>query len=117
MSNPSTEKAKQLAEDFSDFVNSYGHNTDAFIEAFSRQHRTLQQSMMRVMLATIEHVSSDNYHTDGRNEQSKDVAKKLISGFKKELAIEQQGMFLTEERLQDYVNSEYCTPSRFLGTI
>ena len=113
----SKEKAKALAENFGNFVNSYGHDTEAFIEAFSRQHRTLQQSMMRVMLSTIEHVASDAYHTDGRNEQSKEIAKTIIKGFKLQVAIEQRDQFLTEERVQDYVNSDYCIPSKFLGTI
>ncbi len=113
----SKEKAKQLAEDFGNFVNSYGHDTDAFIEAFSRQHRTLQQSMVRVMLATIEHVASDEYSTDGRNEQSKAVAQTIIKGFKTQTAIEQRDLFLTEDRVNDYVNSDYCIPSKFLGTI
>ena len=72
-------KAQQLAEDFSNFVNSYGHDTDAFIQAFSRQHRTLQQSMMRVMFKTIEHVASDEYLTDGRNESSQKVAKQIVN--------------------------------------
>ena len=113
----SKEKAIALVEEFGNFVNSYGHDTNAFIEAFSRQHRTLQQSMVRVMLATIEHVASDDYHTDGRNEQSKEVAKTIIKGFKSQVAIEQRGQFLTEERVQDYVKSDYCIPSKFLGTI
>jgi hypothetical protein len=110
-------KAQQLAEDFSNFVNSYGHDTDAFIQAFSRQHRTLQQSMMRVMFKTIEHVASDEYRTDGRNESSQKVAKQIVKGFKTQVFEDEKTNFLTEERAKDYANSEYCIPSQYLGNI
>ena len=48
----------------------------------SRQHRTLQQNFTRLCLKWLEYVASDEYRTDGRNEQSKDIAQKLLAGFK-----------------------------------
>lgn len=112
-------KGKDFAETFGNFTNTYGCDVDGFIEGFSRQHRTLQQSMLRVMLATIEHVASDKYSFDARNEESHKVAKKLIQGFKKELKeeIKIDNPNMSEENLLGYVENDFCKPSRFLGSI
>jgi len=55
-----------------------------FVETFTRQHRTLQQSMFGAMLAVVSKVGSDDYRTDARNEQSKSTAKKLLDGYEEE---------------------------------
>jgi len=74
----------QLAENLSDYVNTFSskEREKEFIDGFCRQHRTLQQSSLRLILALIEHISSDEYHVDGRNEASKKTAKMLLEGFK-----------------------------------
>ena len=75
---------KELAEAFSDAVNSSNFKVDEFVETFTRQHRTLQQSMFGAMLAVVSKVGSDDYRTDARNEQSKSTAKKLLDGYEEE---------------------------------
>jgi len=75
---------KELADAFSDAVNSSNFKVEEFVEHFSRQHRTLQQSMFGAMLAVVSKVGSDDYRTDGRNEQSKETAKKLLDGYEEE---------------------------------
>lgn len=75
----------KLAEDMGDYVNTFSDKSKDFIEGFCRQHRTLQQSSFKMILKLIEHMATDEYRTDPRNEDSKDIAKKLLSGFKKEL--------------------------------
>ena len=76
-------EAEQLMDKFKDFANRYhGKDTQAFLnQQFSRHHRTLQQNMMRFMFGIIEHVASDNYLTDARNEESKKVAQEILKGF------------------------------------
>jgi len=81
-------KSEQLAKDFSNDVNSSCYDSKYFIEAFKKQHRTLQQKMFGVMLKTMVEIASDDYQVDGRNEQSKKVAKKFIRGYAHEVAEE-----------------------------
>ena len=100
------EESKKLARDLADFVNK-GCSTEEFISEFCKQHRTLQQSSLRLMLAVIEHIASSDYRTDGRNIGSHIIAKELLRGFKK-LKAEEDG----------YYKEEDCPgPSKFLGFI
>jgi hypothetical protein len=77
-------------------------------------HNTLQQSSVRLMLKCIE-AMADTQYVDGRNAQSKDIAVKMIEGFRKEqinLYI-QQGT--SPERAKESVGT--FKPSEFLGYI
>jgi len=78
------EKWDKLLNDFSDLVNNFNYKDQAagFIQAFGKQHRTLQQSMMRVMFANIEHCASPDYRTDGRNEQTHKACKLMVDSYK-----------------------------------
>ena len=108
-----SEKAKELAGKVTDYVNSFDREKNRqFAKALSREHRTLQQSTMRLMLETIEHMASDDYTTDPRNEQSKMVAKRLMTGFAKEVALSQN---ITVEEVTK--NWDVYRPSQWLGTI
>lgn len=73
---------KRLVVEITDFVNSYSLDQDQFNQTMSREHRTLQQSFTRLCLKWIEHVASDEYRTDGRNEASHDICDKLIWEFR-----------------------------------
>jgi len=109
---------QQLAEQMSDFANSFSRDKGKeFIDGFCRQHRTLQQSMFRIMLETFEHIASDEYQTDGRNEASKKTAKKLLDGFKKVVYEEQLSMGYTPEKAKEIADSEYVKPSAYLPFI
>jgi hypothetical protein len=76
-----TEKTLQIVSDISDYVNTFSHRED-FNEVMSKEHRTLQQSFTRLCLRWIEHVSKEEYRTDGRNQQSKDICQKIVKDFK-----------------------------------
>lgn len=110
---------KELAEAITDFVNSSNKEKNKeFVEAFSCQHRTLQQSAFGLMLQTIEHMVSENYHTDARNEDSKKVAQTLMKGFK----VAQTAQFVaegtSEERAKEYMELDgFDKPSRYLRFI
>ena len=72
------EEAQKAVRALSDFVNNMGHDPKAFVEALSREHRTLQQSATSVMLAWFEHLSKlEEGWYDLRNEASVQVAKKI----------------------------------------
>jgi len=98
---------KELADAFGDAVNSSNFKVDDFVEQFTRQHRTLQQSMFGAMLAVIVKAGSDDYRTDGRNEQSQKVAKQLLSGYEEELYKEYRSQGDTEEQARKH--SEFAS--------
>ena len=82
--------AEELADKFENFVNGASQTTvDAFVKRLRRSHYTLQQSQTKVFLQYIESYVegdlSDKRFTDGRNEASKDVATKVVNGFRKEV--------------------------------
>lgn len=62
-------------------VNPMSFKPDTFIQAMSTEHRTLQQSVTRLMLQWLEHVASPEYRRDLRNESSHLVCKEMINGF------------------------------------
>lgn len=74
--------AQELMEDITDFVNTYGVDKEGFKQAFKKQHRTLQQSTIRLFLEVIEMVGDENYPTDPRNEDSKKTCQSLVENFK-----------------------------------
>lgn len=97
--------AQELVEDITDFVNNHGFDKDGFKQAFKRQHRTLQQSTIRLFLEVIEMVGEENYSTDLRNQDSKKVCGDLIKGFR-----------VLKENETGYKHDSFF-PSQFLGYI
>ncbi len=111
--------AQELANALGDFVN-YSSSTEKnkqFCEAFSRQHRTLQQSAFRLMLELIEHIASEDYRTDGRNEATKQMAETLLKGFKLTKKQEYLAEGVSEERAESYVSGHGEKPSNYLPLI
>lgn len=68
-------KAEQLANDILDFVNAYGFDSDSFAESICRGHKTLQQSVMRLFIATIQQMAE--VAPDDRNAATVELAKKI----------------------------------------
>ena len=63
------------AREMEDYVNSFGTDEEKFAEACSHFHRTLQQSLMRLIVKIISKFAT--LDTDGRNERAVALAKKL----------------------------------------
>lgn len=78
----SRKTAEELMEDITNFVNVYGMDKEGFKKAFRKQHRTLQQSTMRLFLEVIEMMAEDDYPTDPRNEGAKKTCQALVKNFK-----------------------------------
>jgi hypothetical protein len=74
--------ARETMEQLTDFVNVYGFDKEGFKEAFRRQHRTLQQSTIVLFLEIIEMVGKEDYATDLRNEDAKEVCAQLVKGWR-----------------------------------
>ncbi len=64
--------AKQLANDILDFVNSFGFDSETFAETICRGHKTLQQSTMRLFIATIREMAK--VQPDDRNAATVELA-------------------------------------------
>jgi len=93
-----------------------------FFEEFCRKHRTLQQSMFRVILSLLVQMTTENYRTDGRNEQSKDIAQKLIRGYADQIkeeyldeSPERRGDEYYEKKAEEYKQSVLENPASYLG--
>lgn len=108
-------EAKKVMNMLSDYVN-HGKSKKAFIEAFKRDHRTLQQSMFKMFLQLMEEMATENYHTDGRNEDSKKLAQTLLEGFKRVKLQEYLSQGISEERAIEYVKTG-ANPSGYLPHI
>ncbi len=76
-------RTTDLVKQLSRFVNSYNkEDQEDFVQLILRDHPTLQQSMIRLMLMTIE-AMAEKQHVDGRNEASKLTCQQVVDGFKK----------------------------------
>jgi hypothetical protein len=107
------QKAKDLATEITDYVNRGGRDCGKELAvALSREHRTLQQSTMKMFLEFIELAASDEYMTDGRNEDTKKMSKRLIQGFVQTIAKERD---LPESEILK--NWDVYKPSRWLPLI
>lgn len=110
------QQGKELMNVLGNYVN-YRKSTKGFIEAFKREHRTLQQSAFRMMLELIEEMATEDYHVDGRNEASKEIAQALLKGFKEVKKQQYISEGDTQERAENYVSGEGAKPSRYLPFI
>ena len=106
----------ELVKALGEYVN-YNKSRKAFIEAFKREHRTLQQSAFKMLLELVEEMATENYHTDGRNEQSKIVAQTLLKGFAMAKKQEYLNEGISEERATSYVSGDGAKPSLYLSLI
>lgn len=69
---------KELVQDMTDYLNSFSRKESEFCKEMSCEHRTLQQNFTRLCLSWIEYCATDEYRVDGRNEMSKEVAKRIM---------------------------------------
>lgn len=77
------ELAQKIANEITNYLNTFGDKSEDFNEAMSNQHRTLQQNFTRLCLGWIEHCASEEYRYDGRNEASHNTSKVILEGFEK----------------------------------
>jgi hypothetical protein len=75
-------KTKELVQEITSYVNTFNDKSQEFCQQMSCEHRTLQQSFTKLCLKWLEHCASDEYRTDGRNEQSQKIARELLEGFR-----------------------------------
>lgn len=109
------ELGQELANKMSKLINySGGAGQKAFLDKMSRDHRTLQQSFNRLCLQRLEDVAEKKgpMHIDARNEMSQKIAEKMMKGFIRIIAEEQN---LSEEEIVK--NWDIYKPSKWLSHI
>jgi hypothetical protein len=77
----------EMAEQLSNFVNNYNCDEKGFIEQVMNKHRTLQQSIGRLMIGLI-NAWSEQYNRgryDARNERICKISNEIVNKFKDEL--------------------------------
>lgn len=71
---------KEVARIVADYCNSYSRSHKEFTEQIVSEHRTIQQSVMRLCLQMIEQFSKEGYF-DGRNEATVLLARRIVKEF------------------------------------
>ena len=80
----SRKTGKEMAIEFSEFVNVSTHDGQEFADQVTREHRYLQQEMFNAMLKCIENWADayDSGRYDVRNEYAVRASKAMIEGLK-----------------------------------
>lgn len=79
------ERAFQAARDFMDAINEIGFDDKTFSRAVCAEHRTLQQSAVRLMIITIlQMAEKEHYEVDLRNQGAVDLCKKIKVALEKD---------------------------------
>jgi hypothetical protein len=76
---------KEMAIEFSQFVNVMSHDKQEFADTVTNEHRFLQQEMFNAMMKCIEYWAVDfkNNRYDARNEYAVKASHAMIEGLKK----------------------------------
>lgn len=68
----------KAAKDLERALNDYDWNPALFAESTRYFHRTLQQTLIKTVVAIIRMVGSENYGTDLRNRASHELCKRIV---------------------------------------
>lgn len=66
------------AQDLERALNDYSWNPQRFAESTRFFHRTLQQELVKTVIAIIKMVGNDDYGTDLRNQASNELCKRIV---------------------------------------
>lgn len=68
----------QALKQLEDSLNSTLWDPNLFAQSIPMMHRTLQQTLFRTIVASIQYMAKEDYGTDLRNQAAHDIAKKII---------------------------------------
>ena len=81
------EKTQEEVRQVAEMLNNMSFDSEGFCELFCNEHRTLQQSFTTLCIEWLKTCAKDEYRTDGRNEDSKRVAKLMLEGHEDEVYV------------------------------
>ena len=67
------------AQVLEDALNDYSWSPQKFAESIGYFHKTLQQTLMRTIVAVIKNMGADNYSVDTRNKASYELCRKIVN--------------------------------------
>lgn len=77
--NISKTKEFETAQCLESALNDYNWCPQRFSESVGCFHKTIQQTLMRTLVAIIKSMGSDSYSVDPRNKASHELCKKIVS--------------------------------------
>lgn len=69
----------KAAQGLENALNDYSWSPQKFVESIGTFHKTLQQTLMRTIVAVIKDMGSDNYSVDARNKTSHELCRKIVN--------------------------------------
>lgn len=84
-------RGQELSKIVTDFVNNYNSPDEDFVKALKREHRTLQQSAIRLFLKAIEGMA-ETEHTDARNEAAVKTCRELVELYEEKHGYKPSGL-------------------------
>lgn len=69
----------KAAKELGKALNDYSWSPQKFADCIGTFHRTLQQTLMRTIVAVIKDMGSDNYSVDSRNKASHELCRKIVN--------------------------------------
>lgn len=69
----------KAAQGLEDALNDYCWSPQKFAVCIGPFHKTLQQTLMRTIVAVIKNMGADNYSVDSRNRASHELCKKIVN--------------------------------------
>jgi len=77
---------EELAKTVSIFVNDFSYDYKGFTSTIMGEHKTIQQSVIRLVMELIRGMSQQEY-VDGRNELAVNLCKKITEQFGNEMRL------------------------------
>lgn len=78
----------KVAQDIENALNDYNWTPTRFAESVGLFHKTLQQSLMRTIVAVIKKFGSEDHNVDSRSRASHELCRKIIdSGILEEISL------------------------------
>lgn len=69
----------KAAQGLENALNDYSWSPQKFADCIETFHKTLQQTLMRTIVAVIKNMGSDNYSVDSRNKASHELCRKIVN--------------------------------------
>lgn len=69
----------EAAQGLEKALNDYNWSPQKFADCIGTFHKTLQQTLMRTIVAVIKNMGSDHYSVDSRNKASHELCRKIVN--------------------------------------
>ena len=69
----------KAAQGLENALNDYSWSPQKFADSIGTFHKTLQQTLMRTIVAVIKNMGSDNHSVDSRNKASHELCRKIVN--------------------------------------